>query len=193
MTTHTEQSQVSADDRRARGEEAAKQTPLACPRGGSADGWPAGSGGVAGRAEHDAGAGSGAGAAWPDDGVAVHVLPGGGEGDGGRPGRHPEGGPGGPGLRRCAPVELRRFRVAGTAVGVRSERFRRNPAGSVRVRPEADGGQLHHRRPQQRLQQSRCARRDGGVREGLPDGDGGVRRNAHPGYLVRPHVRTALR
>ena len=32
---------------------------------------------------------------------------------------------------------------------------------------------------------------DGGVGEGLPGGDGPVRRDAHPGRLVRPHVRTA--
>ena len=36
---------------------------------------------------------------------------------------------------------------------VRPQRLRRDPARAVRVRREADGGELHHRRPEQRLHQ----------------------------------------
>ncbi len=50
-----------------------------------------------------------------------------------------------PARRRCAPVELRRLRVAGAAVGVRPERLRRDAPGAVGVGPEAAGHQLRRR------------------------------------------------
>jgi hypothetical protein len=68
-----------------------------------------------------------------------------------------------------------------TAAAVRPERLRRDPAGTVRVRREADGGQLRDRRPEQRVLQGRRPRRVGG---GLPGGDGGVRADVHDGPLV---------
>ena len=68
---------------------------------------------------------------------------------------------------------------------VRPERLRRDAAGAVRVRREADGGQLHHRGPQQRLLPGGRARGDDGVGAGLPGGDGRVRADGHDGHLVR--------
>ena len=66
-----------------------------CPGGGAAGvaggvraGSVAGSGGAAAGAGQEPGAGPGADPAWADAGVAVHVLPGGGAADGGRPGHH---------------------------------------------------------------------------------------------------------
>ena len=63
-------------------------------------------------------------------------------------------------------------------------------ARAVRVRPEADGRQLHHRSPQQRLHSRRCASGDRRVGQGLPVRDGRARRDAHTGNLVRAHDRT---
>ena len=61
---------------------------------------------------------------------------------------------------------------------VRPERLRRDAAGAVRVRREADGGELHDRGPQQRVLQGGRARGDAGVGDGLPGGDGRVRADA---------------
>ena len=61
--------------------------------------------------------------------------------------------------------------------------------GPVRVRREAHGGELHDRGAQQRLHQGRRARRDARLGDGLPGGDGRVRRDAHDGHLVRAPVR----
>ena len=63
-------------------------------------------------------------------------------------------------LWRCAPVELRRVRLARAKPAVRPERFRRDPARPVRVRRQADGGELYHRGASQRLQSSRRRRDD---------------------------------
>ena len=62
----------------------------------------------AGGAGHHPGAGPGAGPPRPDDGLAVHLLPGRGQDHGGGPGGHAGGRAGGPAVRRRAPVELRR-------------------------------------------------------------------------------------
>ena len=72
----------------------------------------------------------------------------------------PDGRPGRPAVRRRPPVELRRVRLAGADAGVRPERLRRDAARPVRVRREADGGELHDRGPQQRVLQGRRARGD---------------------------------
>ena len=58
-------------------------------------------------------------------------------------------------VRGRAPVQLRGVRLPGAATGVRPQRLRRDPARAVRVRRETDGGQLHHRRPEQRPHQGR--------------------------------------
>ena len=69
---------------------------------------PPGPGRPAGGAERHPGAGPGAGPARPDDGLAVHLLPGRGQDHGGGPGGHAGGRAGRPAVRRRAPVELRR-------------------------------------------------------------------------------------
>ena len=79
-------------------------------------------------------------------------------------------------LWRCAPVELRRVRVARAAAAVRRQRLRRDAAGAVRVRREADGRELHDRCAQQRLHQGRRAGGHARIRHRVPGGDGRLRR-----------------
>ena len=88
-----------------------------------------------------------------------------------------------PAVRGRAPVELRGVRLAGAAAVVRPERLRRDVARPVRVRRQADGGQLHDRRAEQRLSSGR--RTPGGARRRLPESDGRVRRDGDHGRLVR--------
>ena len=57
-------------------------------------------------------------------------------------------------VQLCGDAHLSNFGVFASPerhAAVRSERLRRDAAGAVRVRREADGGQLHDRRPQQRI------------------------------------------
>ena len=75
----------------------------------------AGSGGAAAGPGEVAGAGAGAGPARADAGVGVHVLPGRGAADGGRPGRHSRVRAAGAAVRGRAPVQFRRVRLAGAA------------------------------------------------------------------------------
>ena len=95
-------------------------------RGVGAGAGPARSGRVARGAEPTPRARPRAGPSRSHDGLAVHVLPGRGEDHGGRPEGHADGRPGRPALRRRAPLELRRVRVAGADAGVRPERLRRD-------------------------------------------------------------------
>ena len=106
--------QRSRADRVARGKDARAAAPLGVACGVPA-GRVAGSGGAAAGAVEVAGAGAGADPAWPDAGVAVHVLPGGGAADGGGSGHHARLGAVGAVVRGCAPVQLRRVRLAGAA------------------------------------------------------------------------------
>ncbi len=71
-------------------------------------------------------------------------------------------GPGCPAVRRRAPEQLRRLRVAGTPAGVRPQRLRRDAARSLRVGREAARCQLRGRHPGQRFQRQGAAedRRD---------------------------------
>ena len=140
--------------------------------------------------EHDARAGSRAGAPRPDDGVAVHVLPGRGEDHGRRPEGHPERGPRRAALRRRAPLQLRCLRVAGAHVALRPQRLRRDAPGPVRVGREAHGGELHDRRPQQRLHAGRRPQRHAPIGGVVPPADGGVRADDHDGHLVLAPVRS---
>ena len=71
--------------------------------------------------------------------------------DGRRPGGHAGIGPCRAGLRRRAPVELRRLRLPRTAPGLRHQRLRRDPARPVGVGRQAAGRQPGGRRPRQRL------------------------------------------
>jgi Uncharacterized protein conserved in bacteria (DUF2252) len=96
--------QLSRADRVALGKDARAAAPLES----HAEFAPAGKRAAAG-AGQEPGAGAGAGAARADAGVGVHVLPGRGAADGGRPGHHPGVGVAGAAVRGCAPVELRAF------------------------------------------------------------------------------------
>ena len=104
-----------------------------------------------------AGARAGADPVRPDAGLPVHVLPRRGAGHGGRPGRDAGVRPARPALRRRAPVQLRRVRLAGAAAGLRRQRLRRDPARPVGVGRQAAGRQPGGRRPRQRASAARSA------------------------------------
>ena len=81
----------------------------------------------------------------------------------------------------CGDAHLSNFGVFASPerrAAVRPERLRRDAAGAVRVRREADGGELHDRGPQQRVLEGGHACGDAGVGAGLPGGDGRVRADA---------------
>ena len=69
-----------------------------------------------------------------------------------------------PALRRRAPVELRRLRLARARARLRPERLRRDAAGPVGVGREAARGELRDRRPRPRLRRSGAARDRAGLR-----------------------------
>ena len=185
----TKVAHLSLDERQAKGRQASDRTPLLQPLGVAPGRGPSRSRRPARGAGSHPGAGSGAGAAWPDDGLAVHLLPGRRQDHGGGPQGHAGGRPRCPAVRRRPPVELRPVRLPGTAPAVRPERLRRDPAGAGGVRREADGGEFYHRGPQQRILQGRRARGDAGLGAGLPGGDGRVRADADDGRLVCPPGR----
>ncbi len=141
-------------------------------------------------AEHHSGARPRARPTWADVGLAVHVLSGRRE-DHGRGSRgHPDRRVGRPAVRRRAPLELRCVCLSRANAAVRPERLRRDAPRSVRVRREADGSELHDRGAQQQLRRVRCPCRHMHIDHGLSNTDGGVRRDAHHGRLVRPLVGT---
>ena len=176
--------QLSRADRVARGKDARAVAPLDFARGvpGGPVTRPGRSAGGPGAV---AGAGAGAGAARADAGVGVYVLPGGGAADGGGPGRHARVGAAGAAVRGCAPVQLRRVRLAGTAPGLRRQRLRRDPARPVRVGCQAAGRELCRGRAGQRVpRQGPPQDRPGGGRR-LPRRDARLRGAAVAGGLVR--------
>ncbi len=180
---------VTIADRRDRGRQASRQTPPAVARGLDPGRRSPRSRRAAGRPERHPGERSGAGPARPDDDVAAGLLPGGGGRHGRRPRPHPDGGPPGAALRRRPPVQLRWLRVPGASPGVRGERLRRDAARPVRVRPVAPRGELHHRRPQQRVPPAGRPGRDRRGGAGLPHRHDRLRRPAHARRLVRPDRR----
>ena len=97
------------------------------------------------------GSGAGAGPAWADAGVGVHLLSGCCAADGRGPGRHAGVGAVGAAVRGRAPVQLRCVRLPGAAAGLRCQRLRRDPARPVRVGRQADGRELRGGRPGQRV------------------------------------------
>ena len=155
-----------------------------------ARGGPSRSGRLARRAGRDPGGRSRPGAPWPDDGVAVHVLPRRGEDHGRRPEGHAARRPHRSALWRRSPVQLRGVRVARTGVVVRPQRLRRDAPRTVRVRRQAHVRQLHDRGAEQRLLQGGDSGDHDGVRAGLPGGDGRLRADGHDGHLVRALFRT---
>ena len=92
-------------------------------------------------------------------------------------------------VRGRPPLQLRTVRVARASAALRSQRLRRNAPRPVRVRRQADGGELHDRGAQQRVHRGRGARGDARLRRGLPRIDGRVRGDGDDGTLVRPPVR----
>ena len=114
-------------------------------------------------------AGAGADPVRPDAGVAVHVLP--------RAPRRswPPTSPTTPRsgllvavLRRRAPVELRRVRLARAAAGVRHQRLRRDAARPVGVGRQAAGGEPADRGARQRVRRQGAARGRARRGRGLP-------------------------
>ena len=142
--------QLSRADRVARGKDARAVAPLESHAEFAPDGSRDPVGLLLGQAKTP-GAGAGADPAWADAGVAVHVLPGGGAADGGRPGRHADVGAAGAAVRGRAPVELRGVRLAGAAAGLRRQRLRRDAARPVRVGRQAAGGEPGGGRAGQRV------------------------------------------
>ncbi len=91
--------------------------------------------------------------------LAVHVLSRSGADHGQRPRGDAALGASGAVLRRRAPVELRRVRLARAAAGVRRQRLRRDAARAVGVGRQAPGGEHADRRAQQRLRRPRTRSR----------------------------------
>ena len=87
--------------------------------------------------------------------LAVHVLPRRGADHGQRPRGDAALGSDGAVLRRRAPVELRRVRLARAPAGVRHQRLRRDAPRAVGVGRQAPGGEHADRRARQRLHRSR--------------------------------------
>ena len=71
--------------------------------------------------------------------------------DGRGPGHHADVGAVGAAVRRRAPVQFRRVRLAGAASGLQCQRLRRDPARPVRVGRQTDGHQLCGCRTGQRV------------------------------------------
>ena len=81
----------------------------------------------------------------------------------------------------CASVELRGLRLPERRLLFDLNDFDETLPGPFEW-DEADGGQLHHRCPQQRLHQDGHAGGDPSVGAGLPGGDGRVRPDGDDGY-----------
>ena len=147
-----------------------------------------GSGRTARGAEHHSGARPRPHPSWADVDLAVHLLSGRREDHGYGSRGHADSRTGRATVRRCAPLELRCVRISRANTAVRPERLRRDAPRTVRVRREADGRELHDRGAQQQLRPIRCTCRDARLDRGVSHTDGGVRRDAHPGHLVRTLV-----
>ena len=124
----------------------------------------------------------------PDVGLAVHLLSGRREDHGDGSQGHADGRTQRPTMRRCTPLELRWLRISRADSALRPERLRRDTPRAVRIRPEADGRELHDRGAQQRVQRIRVTNCDVRVGCRLSNTDGRVRRDAHHGRLVRTVV-----
>ena len=94
-----------------------------------------------------------------------------------RPGAAPRSRTHGAALRRRAPLELRRLRLARAHAALRPQRLRRDAAGPVRVGRQAPRGELRRRGTRQRLRRGRVPR-------------GRARRGA---LLSRAHARVRRR
>ena len=88
-------------------------------------------------------------------------------------------------LRRRAPVELRRVRLARATAGVRHQRLRRDAARAVGVGRQAPGREHADRRARQRLRRQGPGADRARHRRGVPHRDGALRRDEEPRRLVR--------
>ena len=150
---------------------------------------PSGSGGTPRGAGGDPDPAARAGALRPDGGVAVHLLPRRRPADGCRPVRRPAHGHRGPDVRRRASRQLRPLRVTRARPALRHQRLRRDPARSLRIRPEAPRGKPRRRRPGSRIRRA-CEPAHRPPRDPLLSGsDGGLRRDACDRRVLRPSGR----
>ena len=107
--------------------------------------------------------------------VAVRVLPRLGRADGRRPCEDADERHQGPGLRRCAPDELRRLRDAGAQRDLRHQRSRRDAAGSLGMGPEAARRERRDRGAAPAASGQRCGARGDRSRARVPRADGRLR------------------
>ena len=117
--------------------------------------------------------------------LTVRVLPRRRDADGGRPRRDAAVGPGGPALRRRAPVELRRLRCARSRARLRHQRLRRDGARPVGVGRQAAGGEHRDRGARARPRRRRAAPTVAARGALLPRRDARLRGDAQPRALVR--------
>ena len=92
----------------------------------------------------------------PHGRVTVRLLPGGGRGDGRRPGPRGPLAPRRPALRGRPPGQLRRVRLPGAGHDLRRQRLRRDAARAVRVGPQAPGRQHRGGRPRAAASTTPC-------------------------------------
>ena len=120
----------------------------------------------------------------PNAGLAVYLLPRGGEDHGPRSRTDASLGAACPVLRRCAPVELRGVRLARTPARVRHQRLRRDAPRAMGVGRQASGGEHAGRRARQRLSNQGPGADRARHGRAIQDGDEGVRRHEGPRGLV---------
>ena len=124
-----------------------------------------------------------------DGRLGLRLLPGGGGGDGRRPGHRRAHRPRGAAVRRRPPVQLRGIRLPRARVHLRRQRLRRDAPRPVRVGPQAPGGQPRDRRTPSCVRRGDPPVAGGRERLLLSPGHARVRRDAGPGHLVHPPRR----
>ena len=148
-------------------------------------------GGAVGGAGGDAGAGAGADPLRPDAGLPVRFLPRRGADHGGGSGAYAVVGSARAVVRRRAPVQLRRVRLARAEPRLRHQRLRRDGAGAVGVGREAAGGELRDRRTRDRVLGEGTACGRARHRSRLQGGDERLRADAEPRTVVLAPVGRA--
>ena len=125
----------------------------------------------------------------PDAGLPGHLLPGRCADHGVRPGRDAPQRDHRAALRGCAPVELRRVRLPGTAADLRHQRLRRDAARALGVGRQTAGGQLRDRRPRPGILPGRPARHRAGRGPRVPGAAARGGPDEDPRRVVRPSGR----
>ena len=119
-----------------------------------------------------------AGPIWPDGDLAVQLLSRRGTADGIGPRGGTELRHHGPALWRRTRLELRIVRLAGAHPALRHHRLRRNPPGTIRVRPQAPRGEPRSGRPRDRGERQGREARGPPCDALIPRPDGGLRDDA---------------